>query len=120
MGRVFMWDTGSTVGEIGGHSKKILSCDFKQSRPFQILTGSEDLQVLPSPYASFTLRFFHLTLPSPYASFILRFLHPAFPPPYAPELAPLVVLAEAVAGAVQALRFYPQRVSSSFVLVWLN
>lgn len=35
----------STVGEIGGHSKKILSCDFKQTRPFQILTASEDFQV---------------------------------------------------------------------------
>ena len=50
MGRVFMWDSGSTVGEIGGHSKKILSCDFKQSRPFQILTAAEDFQVpLPGP-----------------------------------------------------------------------
>lgn len=35
----------STVGEIAGHSKKILSCDFKQTRPFQILTASEDFQV---------------------------------------------------------------------------
>ena len=50
MGRVFMWDSGSTVGEISGHSKKILSCDFKQSRPFQILTAAEDFQVpLPRP-----------------------------------------------------------------------
>jgi hypothetical protein len=43
--RVFMWDTGSSVGEISGHSKKILSCDLKQARPFQIATGSEDFQV---------------------------------------------------------------------------
>ena len=44
-GRVFMWDTGSSVGEISGHGKKILSCDFKQTRPFQIVTASEDMQV---------------------------------------------------------------------------
>jgi hypothetical protein len=36
MGSVFMMDSGSTVGTIDGHSKKILSCDFKQARPFQI------------------------------------------------------------------------------------
>lgn len=40
-----MWDTGSSVGEISGHGKKILSCDFKQTRPFQIATASEDMQV---------------------------------------------------------------------------
>jgi len=44
-GRVFMWDTGSSVGEIAGHSKKILSCDFKPVKPFQIATASEDFQV---------------------------------------------------------------------------
>lgn len=44
MGTVFMWDTGSSVGEISGHSKAILSCDFKQTRPYRIATGSEDNQ----------------------------------------------------------------------------
>ena len=40
-----MWDSGTSVGEITGHSKKISSCDFKQSRPFRIATGGDDFQV---------------------------------------------------------------------------
>eukprot|EP00824_Muranothrix_gubernata_P008713 TRINITY_DN21217_c0_g1_i1.p1 TRINITY_DN21217_c0_g1~~TRINITY_DN21217_c0_g1_i1.p1 ORF type:complete len:597 (-),score=119.83 TRINITY_DN21217_c0_g1_i1:105-1895(-) len=44
-GKVFMWDTGTSVGEIAGHSKRVLSCDFKQSRPFRVVTASEDQQV---------------------------------------------------------------------------
>ena len=41
-GHVFMAETGTSVGEIAGHSKTINSCDFKPSRPFRIITGSED------------------------------------------------------------------------------
>ncbi|OXA52969.1 actin-interacting protein 1 [Folsomia candida] len=41
-GHVFMADTGTSVGEISGQSKPINSCDFKPSRPFRIITGSED------------------------------------------------------------------------------
>lgn len=41
-GHVFMWDTGSSLGEIGGHSKFINSIDFKQNRPYRIATASED------------------------------------------------------------------------------
>jgi WD40 repeat protein len=41
-GAVFMWDTGSSVGEITGHNKAILSCDFKQTRPYRLATGGED------------------------------------------------------------------------------
>eukprot|EP01114_Cavostelium_apophysatum_P020409 TRINITY_DN682_c0_g1_i1.p1 TRINITY_DN682_c0_g1~~TRINITY_DN682_c0_g1_i1.p1 ORF type:complete len:604 (+),score=185.68 TRINITY_DN682_c0_g1_i1:158-1969(+) len=41
-GAVFLWDTGSSVGEITGHSKTITSCDFKQTRPYRVATGSED------------------------------------------------------------------------------
>ena len=41
-GHVFMMETGTSVGEIAGHSKIINSCDFKPSRPFRIITGSED------------------------------------------------------------------------------
>jgi len=37
-----MSDTGTSVGEISGQSKPINSCDFKPSRPFRIVTGSED------------------------------------------------------------------------------
>lgn len=41
-GHVFMTETGTSVGEISGQSKPINSCDFKPSRPFRIITGSED------------------------------------------------------------------------------
>eukprot|EP01112_Ceratiomyxa_fruticulosa_P019823 TRINITY_DN657_c0_g1_i1.p1 TRINITY_DN657_c0_g1~~TRINITY_DN657_c0_g1_i1.p1 ORF type:complete len:605 (-),score=128.08 TRINITY_DN657_c0_g1_i1:125-1939(-) len=44
-GAAFIWDTGASVGEIGGHSKSILSCDFKPTRPFRVITGSEDMTV---------------------------------------------------------------------------
>lgn len=44
-GKVFMWDSGNTVGEISGHSKKITTCSMKSSRPFRIATGSDDLGV---------------------------------------------------------------------------
>lgn len=41
-GAAFLWDTGSSLGEIAGHSKSIGSCDFKQTRPYRVATGSED------------------------------------------------------------------------------
>lgn len=41
-GHVFMSETGTSVGEISGQSKPINSCDFRPSRPFRIVTGSED------------------------------------------------------------------------------
>uniref|UniRef100_A0A1L8E5C1 Actin-interacting protein 1 n=1 Tax=Nyssomyia neivai TaxID=330878 RepID=A0A1L8E5C1_9DIPT len=41
-GHVFMAETGTSVGEISGQSKPINSCDFRPSRPFRIVTGSED------------------------------------------------------------------------------
>ncbi|GIY55967.1 actin-interacting protein 1 [Caerostris extrusa] len=42
---VFNVDTGTSLGEIGGHSKKINSCDFSPNRPFRIVTGCEDKTV---------------------------------------------------------------------------
>ncbi|OQS01263.1 hypothetical protein ACHHYP_01480 [Achlya hypogyna] len=45
LARVFMWDTGNSIGEIAGHQKRILSVDYKPSRPFRILTASEDFNV---------------------------------------------------------------------------
>jgi WD40 repeat protein len=45
MARVFMWDTGNNLGEIVGHQKRILSVDYKPSRPFRIMTASEDFNV---------------------------------------------------------------------------
>lgn len=44
-GRVFLVETGSSVGEIIGHSKPINSVDYRQARPFRIVTASEDNQV---------------------------------------------------------------------------
>ncbi|XP_035618777.1 WD repeat-containing protein 1-like [Oncorhynchus keta] len=41
-GAVFLWDTGSSVGEISGHSKIINSVDIKQTRPYRLITGSDD------------------------------------------------------------------------------
>ena len=37
-----MTETGTSVGEIMGQGKPINSCDFKSSRPYRIITGSED------------------------------------------------------------------------------
>lgn len=37
-----MSETGTSVGEISGQSKPINSVDFKPSRPFRIVTASED------------------------------------------------------------------------------
>lgn len=41
-GHVFLTDTGTSNGDISGQSRPINSCDFKPSRPFRIITGSED------------------------------------------------------------------------------
>jgi WD40 repeat protein len=44
-GSVFMFDSGSSVGEISAHSKPVASCDFKQTRPYRIVTAGEDMLV---------------------------------------------------------------------------
>mmetsp|Transcript_19528 Transcript_19528/g.52625 ORF Transcript_19528/g.52625 Transcript_19528/m.52625 type:complete len:605 (+) Transcript_19528:69-1883(+) len=44
-GKVFTWDSGNTLGAIDSHSKRIITCAFKPSRPFRIVTGSDDLCV---------------------------------------------------------------------------
>ncbi|KAG6445539.1 actin-interacting protein 1 [Manduca sexta] len=41
-GHVFMSETGTSVGEISGQSKPINSVDFRPTRPFRIVTASED------------------------------------------------------------------------------
>ncbi|KAG7021640.1 Actin-interacting protein 1-2 [Cucurbita argyrosperma subsp. argyrosperma] len=43
--RAFMWDSGSNVGEFDGHSRRVLSCAFKPTRPFRIATCGEDFLV---------------------------------------------------------------------------
>jgi WD40 repeat protein len=42
-GAVFLFDSGASVGEITGHSKTITTVDIKQTRPYRLATGSEDL-----------------------------------------------------------------------------
>ena len=44
-GAVFMWDAGSSVGEISGHTKTLNTCDFKPTRPFRVITAGEDMSV---------------------------------------------------------------------------
>ncbi|XP_070758346.1 WD repeat-containing protein 1 [Enoplosus armatus] len=44
-GSVFLWDTGSTVGELSGHCKLINSVDIKQTRPYRLATASDDTSV---------------------------------------------------------------------------
>jgi len=42
--KCFMWDTGNSVGEMIGHSKRISTVSYKPSRPFRIMTGGEDFK----------------------------------------------------------------------------
>jgi len=44
-GAVFLFDSGSSVGEIANHSKPVFSCDFKQTRPYRIATCGEDMLI---------------------------------------------------------------------------
>ena len=44
-GHVFLWDSGSSVGEITGHSKFINSIDYRPVRPFRVVTAGEDNSV---------------------------------------------------------------------------
>lgn len=43
--RAFMWDSGSNVGEFDGHSRRVLSCAIKPTRPFRIVSCGEDFLV---------------------------------------------------------------------------
>ncbi|XP_029948209.1 WD repeat-containing protein 1 isoform X1 [Salarias fasciatus] len=44
-GAVFLWDTGSSVGEVAGHSKIINSVDIRPKRPYRLITASDDKSV---------------------------------------------------------------------------
>ncbi|KAI8907500.1 WD40-repeat-containing domain protein [Powellomyces hirtus] len=44
-GHAFLFDTASSVGEIGGHSKVINSVDIRPGRPLRAITGSDDTSV---------------------------------------------------------------------------
>lgn len=39
---VFLWDSGSTVGNISGHSKFINNIAYRPTRPFRVVTAGED------------------------------------------------------------------------------
>jgi len=41
-GHVFLSDTGTSNGDITGQTRPVNTCDFKPTRPFRIITGSED------------------------------------------------------------------------------
>ena len=46
LAKVFTWDTGTSLGDVSGHSKRILSCSFKPSRPIRLMTSGEDAKVI--------------------------------------------------------------------------
>jgi WD40 repeat protein len=46
MAKVFIWDTGNSTGDIVGHNKPVLSVAYKPSRPFKIMTASEDMKTI--------------------------------------------------------------------------
>ena len=43
--KVIMWDSGNSVGDVSGHIKKISTVSYKPTRPFRVITGSDDLKV---------------------------------------------------------------------------
>lgn len=46
LAKVFVWDTGNSVGEMVGHNKRVISVSYRQQRPFRIFTASEDMSTL--------------------------------------------------------------------------
>ena len=43
--KVFAWDTGSNLGEIIPHTKKIITCDLRPTLPHRLVMGGEDFNV---------------------------------------------------------------------------
>ena len=43
--RAFLWDSGSSVGDISGATKRVVSVAFRPVRPFKIVAASEDFTV---------------------------------------------------------------------------
>ncbi|KAM9799488.1 WD repeat-containing protein 1 [Syngnathus typhle] len=56
-GSVFLWDTGSSVGSVSGHSKLINSVDIRQKRPYRMITGSDDTSASFSEGPPFKFKF---------------------------------------------------------------
>jgi WD40 repeat protein len=44
--KVFGWDTGTSLGELNGHGKRVISCGYRQGRPGRLVTGSEDTRTV--------------------------------------------------------------------------
>jgi WD40 repeat protein len=44
--KVFLWDTGNSVGELNGHGKRVASCAYRPCRPFRLITASEDTRTV--------------------------------------------------------------------------
>ncbi len=42
---VFMWDTGTSVGNLAGMTKTVNNVDIKQNRPYRCVTAGEDYSV---------------------------------------------------------------------------
>lgn len=44
-GKAFLVSSGSSVGEISGVSKVLLTCDMRQTRPFKLAVAGEEFSV---------------------------------------------------------------------------
>ncbi|CAB3399397.1 unnamed protein product [Caenorhabditis bovis] len=72
-GHVFLFDTGTSNGNLSGQSRPMSSVDFKPSRPYRIISGSEDntVALFEGPPFKFKTtfhehsRFVHVTRYSP-------------------------------------------------------
>lgn len=42
---MFLWDSGSSVGNVNGHTKTMNAVDYKPTRPFRICSAGEDFVV---------------------------------------------------------------------------
>ncbi|KAM8940104.1 WD repeat-containing protein 1 isoform 2-T2 [Pelodytes ibericus] len=56
-GAVFLWDSGASVGECAGHNKVINSVSIKQTRPYRLVTGSDDSRCSFSEGPPFKFKF---------------------------------------------------------------
>lgn len=44
--RAFTYDSGNSVGEMIGHTKRVTCCATRPNRPYRVLTGGEDFSVV--------------------------------------------------------------------------
>ncbi len=44
--KVFLWDTGNSLGELNGHGKRVISAAYRPCRPFRLVTASEDTRTV--------------------------------------------------------------------------